>query len=58
MTVSDTINNTFSCQVELRREDGTLVNSYCFIHLTLQEFLAALRVMTCQDVSDEQLKKR
>ncbi|XP_074488188.1 protein NLRC5 isoform X1 [Sebastes fasciatus] len=45
-------------QVELRREDGMLVNSYCFIHLTLQEFLAALRVMTSVDVSDTQLKKR
>ncbi|XP_044049750.1 NLR family, CARD domain containing 5 isoform X2 [Siniperca chuatsi] len=45
-------------QVELRREDGTLVNSYCFIHLTIQEFLAALRIMTSKDVSDMQLKKR
>ncbi|TKS73056.1 Protein NLRC5 [Collichthys lucidus] len=45
-------------QVELRREDGTLVNSYSFIHLTVQEFLAALRVMTSQEVSDTQLKKR
>ncbi|XP_054475450.1 NLR family, CARD domain containing 5 isoform X2 [Anoplopoma fimbria] len=45
-------------QVELRREDGMLVNSYCFTHLTLQEFLAALRVMTSADVSDTQLKKR
>lgn len=58
MTVSDTINNTISCQVELRREDSTLVKSYCFTHLTLQEVLAALRIMTSQDVSDEQLKKR
>lgn len=45
-------------QVELRREDATLVNSYCFIHLRVQEFLAALRIMTSQDVSDAQLKKR
>ncbi|TDH09207.1 hypothetical protein EPR50_G00084200 [Perca flavescens] len=45
-------------QVELRREDGILVNSYRFIHLTIQEFLAALRIMTSTDVSDMQLKKR
>ncbi|XP_070829191.1 protein NLRC5 [Chaetodon trifascialis] len=45
-------------KVELRREDGMLVNSYCFIHLTMQEFLAALRIMTSQDVSDTQLTKR
>ncbi|XP_068459041.1 protein NLRC5 isoform X2 [Clinocottus analis] len=45
-------------QVELRHEDGMLVNSYCFTHLTLQEFLAALRIMTSADVSDTQLKKR
>uniref|UniRef100_A0A8D0AQZ9 NLR family CARD domain containing 5 n=1 Tax=Sander lucioperca TaxID=283035 RepID=A0A8D0AQZ9_SANLU len=45
-------------QVELRREDGIIVNSYRFIHLTIQEFLAALRIMTSTDVSDMQLKKR
>uniref|UniRef100_A0A3B4XJU3 NLR family CARD domain containing 5 n=1 Tax=Seriola lalandi dorsalis TaxID=1841481 RepID=A0A3B4XJU3_SERLL len=45
-------------QVELRREDGMLVNAYSFIHLTIQEFLAALRIMTSNDVSDMQLKKR
>ncbi|XP_028263532.1 protein NLRC5 isoform X2 [Parambassis ranga] len=44
-------------QVELRHQDGMLVNAYCFIHLTVQEFLAALRVMTSKDVSDMQLKK-
>uniref|UniRef100_A0A3Q3EIE5 NLR family CARD domain containing 5 n=1 Tax=Labrus bergylta TaxID=56723 RepID=A0A3Q3EIE5_9LABR len=45
-------------QMEVRREDGMLVNSYFFIHLTLQEFLGAVRVMTSLDVSDTQLKKR
>ncbi|KAM9351909.1 protein NLRC5 [Symphorus nematophorus] len=45
-------------QVELRHEEGMLFNSYCFIHRTVQEFLAALRIMTSQDVSDTQLKKR
>uniref|UniRef100_A0A3Q3KF26 NACHT domain-containing protein n=1 Tax=Monopterus albus TaxID=43700 RepID=A0A3Q3KF26_MONAL len=45
-------------EVELRREDGVLVKAYCFIHLTLQEFLAALRIMTSNDVSDMQLRRR
>ncbi|XP_025764586.1 protein NLRC5 isoform X2 [Oreochromis niloticus] len=45
-------------QVELRRQDGILASAYCFIHLTVQEFLAALRIMTSNDVNDAQLKKR
>ncbi|XP_036963487.1 NLR family, CARD domain containing 5 isoform X4 [Acanthopagrus latus] len=51
------INTGLLTQVEVRREDGTLVNSYCFIHLTVQEFFAALRIMTSRDVSDAKLKK-
>lgn len=46
------------CQAEMRREDGKLVSSYCFALLTVQEFLAALKIMTSQDVSETQLKKR
>uniref|UniRef100_A0A3Q3BA05 Protein NLRC5-like n=1 Tax=Kryptolebias marmoratus TaxID=37003 RepID=A0A3Q3BA05_KRYMA len=45
-------------QVEVRGHDGKLVSAYSFTHLTVQEFLAALRIMTSNDVSDTQLKKR
>ncbi|XP_047451402.1 NLR family, CARD domain containing 5 isoform X2 [Mugil cephalus] len=48
----------FFSQVEVRRLDGAVVNAYCFIHLTVQEFLAALIIMTTNDVSDAHLKKR
>lgn len=46
------------CQVEVRGQDGKLLSAYSFTHLTLQEFLAALRIMTSNDVSDAELKKR
>ncbi|KAG7522787.1 NLRC5 isoform X2 [Solea senegalensis] len=45
-------------QVELRLEDGFPAEAYCFIHLTIQEFLAAVRIMSSDDVTDSQLKKR
>ncbi|XP_075998191.1 protein NLRC5 isoform X2 [Genypterus blacodes] len=45
-------------QVEHRCEDGMLVRAYCFIHRTLQEFLAALRIMTSAELSDTELRKR
>nr|QDH76355.1 NOD-like receptor family CARD domain containing 5 [Channa punctata] len=45
-------------QVELRGEDGMPVKAYSFIHLTMQEFLAALRIMTSNDVNDMHLKNR
>ncbi|XP_029008822.1 NLR family, CARD domain containing 5 isoform X2 [Betta splendens] len=44
-------------QVE-HRHDGMLVNMYSFIHLTIQEFLAAVRIMSSNDVTDTQLKNR
>uniref|UniRef100_A0A3Q3BB44 Protein NLRC5-like n=1 Tax=Kryptolebias marmoratus TaxID=37003 RepID=A0A3Q3BB44_KRYMA len=43
---------------QVRGHDGKLVSAYSFTHLTVQEFLAALRIMTSNDVSDTQLKKR
>nr|XP_015820675.2 NLR family, CARD domain containing 5 isoform X1 [Nothobranchius furzeri] len=45
-------------QVELRRGDGKLVSAYSFVHQTVQEFLAALRIMTSEDLTIKQLKKR
>ncbi|CAN9499454.1 unnamed protein product [Ophioblennius macclurei] len=45
-------------QVELRHQNGVCVKAYSFIHLTVQEFFAALQVMTSSDVSDVLLKKR
>ncbi|KAM6946322.1 protein NLRC5 [Aplochiton taeniatus] len=44
-------------QEEVRLEDGVLSHAYCFPHLTIQEFLSALRIMSSSDVTDSQLRK-
>ncbi|KAJ0029588.1 hypothetical protein NQD34_004585 [Periophthalmus magnuspinnatus] len=45
----------FISETELR-QNGILVNVYCFAHLTVQEFLSALKIMT--SVDDKELKNR
>lgn len=45
-------------QIELRQDNGILVSAYSFIHLTVQEFFSALKIMTSSDITDTQLKKR
>uniref|UniRef100_A0A3B5LH12 NACHT domain-containing protein n=1 Tax=Xiphophorus couchianus TaxID=32473 RepID=A0A3B5LH12_9TELE len=56
-TLESSIKSGLFSQVKHGR-DGIVVNAYCFLHLTVQEFLAALRIMTSTDVSDADLKKR
>ncbi|XP_062402500.1 NLR family, CARD domain containing 5 [Sardina pilchardus] len=44
--------------VELTLEDGGRQPGVSFMHLTMQEFLAGLHLMTSDDVSDAQFKKK
>uniref|UniRef100_A0A672NLZ3 NACHT domain-containing protein n=1 Tax=Sinocyclocheilus grahami TaxID=75366 RepID=A0A672NLZ3_SINGR len=46
-----------SC-VKLTREDGSSGYGFTFMHLTMQEFLAALHLMTSQNITESQLKKK
>ncbi|XP_072291819.1 protein NLRC5 [Eucyclogobius newberryi] len=49
------VTSGFISQTELR-QDGVLVTVYGFIHLTVQEFLSALKIMTSLD--DKELRNR
>ncbi|XP_076123431.1 protein NLRC5 [Alosa pseudoharengus] len=46
------------CPVELTLEDGERQPGVSFMHLTMQEFLAGLHLMTSAEVSDTQFKKK
>ncbi|XP_031420750.2 NLR family, CARD domain containing 5 [Clupea harengus] len=46
------------CPVDLRLEDGVRQPGVSFMHLTMQEFLAGLHLMTSAEVSDAQFKKK
>ncbi|XP_050991204.1 NLR family, CARD domain containing 5 [Labeo rohita] len=46
-----------SC-VKLTFEDGSSGRGFTFMHLTMQEFLAALHLMTSQSITESQLKKK
>nr|XP_055030511.1 LOW QUALITY PROTEIN: NLR family, CARD domain containing 5 [Misgurnus anguillicaudatus] len=45
-------------RVKLTCEDGSSGYGFTFMHLTMQEFLAALHLMTSQSITDGQLKKK
>lgn len=44
--------------VKLTCEDGSSGYGFTFMHLTMQEFLAALHLMTSQKITESQLKKK
>ncbi|XP_043120722.1 NLR family, CARD domain containing 5 isoform X2 [Puntigrus tetrazona] len=45
-------------RVKLTHEDGSSGCGFTFMHLTMQEFLAALQLMTSQNITESQLKKK
>ncbi|KAA0715019.1 Protein NLRC5 [Triplophysa tibetana] len=45
-------------RVKLTREDGSSGYGFTFMHLTMQEFLAAINLMTSQIITESQLKKK
>uniref|UniRef100_A0A8C1GX71 Protein NLRC5-like n=1 Tax=Cyprinus carpio TaxID=7962 RepID=A0A8C1GX71_CYPCA len=45
-------------RVKLTREDASSGYGFTFMHLTMQEFLAALHLMTSQNITESQLKKK
>ncbi|XP_051725489.1 NLR family, CARD domain containing 5 isoform X1 [Ctenopharyngodon idella] len=45
-------------RVKLTFEDGSSGYGFTFMHLTMQEFLAALHLMTSQNITESQLKKK
>uniref|UniRef100_A0A8C7R6I4 NLR family CARD domain containing 5 n=1 Tax=Oncorhynchus mykiss TaxID=8022 RepID=A0A8C7R6I4_ONCMY len=45
-------------QVDLTHEDGSKGQGYTFMHLTMQEFLGALHIMTSDDITEAQLRKK
>ncbi|MBN3321041.1 NLRC5 protein, partial [Atractosteus spatula] len=45
-------------QFEVKKEDGSRGMGCAFIHLTIQEFFAALHLMTSDSIQEAQLKKK
>ncbi|XP_045553127.1 protein NLRC5 isoform X3 [Salmo salar] len=45
-------------QVDLTHEDGSKGQGYTFMHLTMQEFMGALHIMTSKDITEAQLRKK